>query len=196
MFLGNERARRVWWTGTKPTNGRKIPARRGLEENPRTRSRTSASASSSWSNRQGAWHKDVRLLILDEPTSSSLNETDAKKLLDLLLSLRKDKGVTSIIIPHKLNEIAYVADKITILRDGATIETLDKATDQITEERIIRGMVGRELTDRFPKRQSNPGGIALEVEHWTVYHPLYTERKVVDDVSINVRRAEVVALRA
>ena len=137
--------------------------------------------------------KHAKLLILDEPTAS-LNEDDSKALLELLLKF-KSEGMTSIIISHKLNEIAYVADKITVIRDGATIETLDKATDEITEDRIIKGMVGRELTDRFPRRQGvKIGDIAMEVENWNVYHPLYSEQKVVNDVSIHVRKGEVVGI--
>ncbi len=140
-----------------------------------------------------AFAKNVRLLILDEPTAS-LNESDSRKLLDLLLQFKKE-GITSIIISHKLNEISYVADKITIIRDGATIETLDKTKDTITEDRIIKGMVGRELTDRFAKREKHEfGEINLEVKNWNVYHPLYTERKVVNDVSLNVRKGEVVGI--
>ncbi len=194
MFLGNERAKRgvVDWDETNHM-AEKYLRMVGLEENPRTLIKDIGVGKQQLVEIAKALAKDVRLLILDEPTSS-LNESDAKKLLDLLLSLRREKNVTSIIISHKLNEIAYVADKITILRDGATIETLDNATDEISEERIIRGMVGRELTDRFPKRQSHPGDVALEIEHWTVYHPLYTERKVVDDVSITVRKGEVVGI--
>ena len=137
--------------------------------------------------------KNVRLLILDEPTSA-LNDEDSLNLLNLLKKFRQERGITSIIISHKLNEIAYVADKITILRDGATIETLDKHQDQISEPRIIKGMVGREMVDRFPRRTPNIGEKALEIENWTVYHPLFTERKVVDDVSIHVRKGEVVGL--
>ncbi len=137
--------------------------------------------------------KNVRLLILDEPTSS-LTESDSKKLLDLLLEFKKTRGITSIIISHKLNEIAYVADQITILRDGRTIETLNKNDDDFTEARIIRGMVGREMTNRFPKRQSNISDKSLEIENWTVYHPLYSERKVVDDVSLYLRKGEVVGV--
>ena len=134
-------------------------------------------------------------LILDEPTAS-LNEDDSQALLDLLLKFKKE-GMTSIIISHKLNEISYVADKITVIRDGSTIETLDKEKDDISEARIIKGMVGRELTDRFPKRENKKfGEINLETKDWTVYHPLYTERKVVDNVSINVRKGEVVGIRA
>ena len=102
--------------------------------------------------------------------------------------------MTSIIISHKLNEIAYVSDKITILRDGSTIETLDKRTQEISEDRIIRGMVGREMTNRFPRREPRIGEVSLEVKNWTVYHPLFTERKVVDDVSITLRKGEVVGI--
>ena len=113
-------------------------------------------------------------------------------LLDLLKSFKKD-GMTSIIISHKLNEISYVADKITVLRDGATIETIDNTDHNIDEARIIRGMVGRELSDRYPGREHNISDkVGMEVKHWTVHHPLYTEKKVVDDVSFNVRRGEIV----
>ncbi|MCI8745847.1 MAG: sugar ABC transporter ATP-binding protein, partial [Lachnospiraceae bacterium] len=137
--------------------------------------------------------KHAKLLILDEPTAS-LNESDSQALLDLMLEFKK-QGMTSIIISHKLNEISYVADKITVIRDGSTIETLDKAVDDISEDRIIKGMVGRDLTDRFPKRtEKQIGDINLEVKDWTVYHPLYTERKVVDNVSMNVRKGEVVGI--
>ena len=103
--------------------------------------------------------------------------------------------MTCIIISHKLNEVAYVADKITVIRDGSTIETMVKGKDEINEDRIIRGMVGREIADRFPKRPDvKIGEVNLEVKNWTVHHPLYTERKVVDDVSINVRKGEVVGI--
>jgi len=137
--------------------------------------------------------KNVKLLILDEPTAS-LNEADSRKLLVLLLQFKKE-GLTSIIISHKLNEISFVADKITVIRDGATIETLDNRNEIISEERIIRGMVGRTLTDRFPKRQSVPvGDINLEVKNWTVFHPLYGGRKVVDDVSLHIKKGEVVGI--
>ena len=88
-----------------------------------------------------------------------------------------------------------MADDITVIRDGKTIETLVKGVDDITEDRIIKGMVGRELSDRFPKREGvKIGGVSMEIKHWTVYHPKYTEKKVVDDVSLNVRRGEVVGI--
>ena len=138
--------------------------------------------------------KHAKLLILDEPTSS-LNETDSRALLDLLLRFKKENGLTSIIISHKLNEVSYVADKITVVRDGSTIETLDKKTEEISEDRIIKGMVGREITDRFPKRHDVAiGDINLEVKDWSVFHPLYPEKKVVDNVSFNVHKGEVVGI--
>ena len=101
-----------------------------------------------------------------------------------------------IIITHKLNEVAYVSDKITVVRDGSTIETLDcHGAEQISEDRIIKGMVGREMTNRFPKRENVPiGDVMLEVSNWTVQHPKYTERNVVNDVSMNVRKGEVVGI--
>ena len=137
--------------------------------------------------------KHAKLLILDEPTSS-LNESDSKALLDLMLEFKK-QGMTMIIITHKLNEVAYVADKITVIRDGSTIETMDKRTDEITEDRIIKGMVGRELTDRFPKRKNvKIGDKALEVKNWTVHHQVYSDRKVVDNVSMYVRKGEVLGI--
>ena len=83
-----------------------------------------------------------------------------------------------------------------MVRDGATIETIDNSgTEPVSEERIIKGMVGREMTNRFPKREDvTIGDIQLEVDHWTVHHPLYPERKVVDDVSMYVRKGEVVGI--
>ena len=137
--------------------------------------------------------KNAKLLILDEPTSS-LNESDSKALLDLLLKFKKD-GMTCIIISHKLNEVSYVADKITVIRDGSTIETLTKGVDDFSEDRIIKGMVGREIADRFPKRHNvKIGDVSMEVKNWTVYHPIYTERKVVDNVSIKIHKGEVVGI--
>ena len=134
-----------------------------------------------------------RCIILDEPTAS-LNEDDSKALLDLLLKFKK-QGMTSIIISHKLNEISYVADKITVIRDGSTIETLDKKKDDFSEQRIIQGMVGREMTDRFPKRPNvKIGDVSMEIKNWNVYHPLYTERKVVNNVSFKVHKGEVVGI--
>ena len=165
----------------------------GLEESSRTLIKDIGVGKQQLVEIAKALAKHAKLLILDEPTAS-LNEDDSKALLELLLKFKKE-GMTSIIISHKLNEISYVADKITVIRDGSTIETLDKKTDDISENRIIQGMVGRELTDRFPKRPHvKIGDVSMEVKNWTVHHPLYSERKVVDNASFKVHKGEVVGI--
>lgn len=194
MFLGNERGKKaaIDWN---ETYGKADELLRtvGLTDSSRTLIKDIGVGKQQLVEIAKALAKNAKLLILDEPTAS-LNESDSRALLDLMLKF-KSQGMTSIIISHKLNEISYVADKITVIRDGSTIETLDKKTDEFTEERIIKGMVGRDLTDRFPKRtKKNIGEISMEVKNWTVYHPLYTERKVVDNVSMTVRKGEVVGI--
>lgn len=194
MFLGNERGNsyRIDWNETYGM-AEKYLETVGLKESARTFVKDIGVGKQQLVEIAKALAKDAKLLILDEPTSS-LNESESRALLDLLLELKKD-GMTSIIISHKLNEVAYVADRITVIRDGSTIETLEKKTDSISEDRIIKGMVGREITDRFPKRESvRIGKVQMEVFNWTVYHPLYTERKVVNDVSIHVKKGEVVGI--
>ena len=195
MFLGNEIKNKFGFIDWNKTyyEAEQHMKQVGLNESAQTLVKDIGTGKQQLVEIAKAFSKKVRLLILDEPTSS-LNDEDAKMLLDLLMEFKK-QGMTSIIISHKLNEIAYVADKITVIRDGSTIETLDKRTDTFTEDRIIKGMVGRELTDRFPKRTNkNIGEIALEVKNWTVHHPLYSERKVVNDVSLNVRKGEVLGI--
>ena len=140
-----------------------------------------------------AMAKKVELLILDEPTAA-LNDEESKKLLDIMLELKK-QGITCIMISHKLNEISYVADSITVIRDGRTIETLDKAKDDISEDRIIKGMVGRELTNRYRVREGvKIGDNILEVSDWNVYHPDDAERQIIKDINIHVKAGEVVGL--
>ena len=139
-----------------------------------------------------ALSKDVRLLILDEPTSA-LSEKDSQKLLDLLLEL-KAQGVTSIIISHKLNEVRSIADRVTVIRDGATISTLDAKGEEITEDRIIRDMVGRDMAQRFPERVSRTGQVLMEVRNWNVWHPEHTDRQVIRDACLTVRAGEVVGI--
>jgi len=194
MFLGNERGK-SWAINWNETHGEaeKYLKQVGLKESTKTLIKDIGTGKQQLVEIAKALAKHAKLLILDEPTAS-LNENDSKALLDLLLQFKKE-GMTSIIISHKLNEISYVADKITVIRDGSTIETLDKTKDDISEARIIQGMVGRELTDRFPKRSNVAiGDVQMEVKDWTVYHPLYTERKVVDGANINVRKGEVVGI--
>lgn len=194
MYLGNEKGKRyaINWNETYGEADRYLNTV-GLMESSHTLIKDISVGKQQLVEIAKALAKNARLLILDEPTAS-LNEDDSKALLELLLKF-KSEGLTSIIISHKLNEIAYVADKITVIRDGSTIETLDRKKDAITEDRIIKGMVGRELVDRFPKRRdAKIGDKAMEVEHWNACHPLYSDRKVVNDVSFYVRKGEVVGI--
>jgi putative multiple sugar transport system ATP-binding protein len=138
-----------------------------------------------------ALSKEVDLLILDEPTSS-LNDEESSHLLDLILEFKK-QGITAIMISHKLNEVLKIADSVTIFRDGKTISTYDVKADNITEEVIIKDMVGRDLTNRFPGRKSSPGETIMEVKNWSVYHPDYHSMKVVDKASFFLRKGEILA---
>ena len=194
MFLGNERGKKaaINWDETYRL-AEKYTKQVGLTDSVRTYIKDIGVGKQQLVEIAKALAKNAKLLILDEPTSS-LNEADSQALLDLLLKLKKE-GLTSIIISHKLNEVSYVADKITVIRDGSTIETLTQGVDDFSEERIIKGMVGREIADRFPKRPGvKIGDVRMEVKNWNVYHPLYNERKVVDNVSLNVRKGEVVGI--
>lgn len=193
MFLGNENGKKfaIDWDKTY-SRADELLKTVGLQESSHTLIKDIGVGKQQMVEIAKALGKNVKLLILDEPTAS-LNENDSRHLLNLLLEFKK-QGLTSIIISHKLNEIAYVADKITILRDGSTIETLIKGEDSIEESRIVKGMVGREITDRYPKRVPHVGEVTMEVNDWTVYHPIYAERKVCDNVNFNVRKGEVVGI--
>lgn len=194
MFLGNEQGKKfsIDWTTTYG-RAEELMKKVGLHEDPHTLVKDIGVGKQQLVEIAKALAKDVKLLILDEPTAS-LNESDSQALLELMLEFKK-QGMTSIIISHKLNEISYVADKITVIRDGSTIETMDKKVDDFSENRIIRGMVGRELSNRFPARENvKIGDVCMEVKNWTVHHPLTPAKKVVDDVSFYVRRGEVVGI--
>jgi len=193
IFLGNERAKRwlINWNQTH-MQAAELMKRVGLRENPATLVKDIGVGKQQLVEIAKALAKNVKLLILDEPTAA-LNEEDSENLLNLLLELKKD-GITCILISHKLNEVLKVADSITILRDGRVVETLDKHKDDVSEDRIIKGMVGRELTNRFPERTRKIGEVIFEVRNWNVYHPLIEGRKVIKDVSIKVRKGEIVGI--
>ncbi|MER5646851.1 multiple monosaccharide ABC transporter ATP-binding protein [Streptosporangium sp. NPDC002524] len=193
IFLGNERASRglIDWNRTN-AEAAELLERVGLRENPVTLSMDIGVGKQQLVEIAKALSKRVRLLILDEPTAS-LNDEDSAHLLDLLRGLREE-GITSVIISHKLNEIQAIADSTTILRDGRTIETLDMRNDQVTEDRIISGMVGRDLENRFPPHEPRIGEEALRIEDWTVHSPSQHGRVVVSGANLTLRRGEIVGL--
>ena len=193
IFLGNECAKNgvINWNDAF-SKTKQLLERVGLDELPSTLITNMGVGKQQLVEIAKALTKKVKLLILDEPTAS-LNDSDSENLLNLLLQF-KQNGISSILISHKLSEVSKVADAITILRDGATIETLDCHKDKITEDRIIRGMVGRDLTHRFPPRDPNLGDIIFEVRDWNVYHPLHEDRKVSTNINLNVRKGEVVGI--
>ena len=193
IFIGNEKAKMqvIDWDKTRE-DALVLMKKLGLEENPNTPVGQMGVGKQQIVEIAKALAKDVKLLILDEPTAA-LNENDSENLLQLLLELKKH-GISSVLISHKLNEIAKVSDTITIIRDGKAIETLVVGDEPISEARIIRGMVGREITDRFPKRSSKIGDVVFEVKDWNVYNPDNPERKMIDNVSLKVHAGEVVGL--
>lgn len=171
---------------------RELLAKVGLEEAPDTLITNIGVGKQQLVEIAKALSKEVRLLILDEPTAS-LNEKDSEALLDLLVEFRAH-GISSILISHKLNEVSRVADRITVLRDGRTVDTMDCHAGAVEEDRIIRKMVDRDLEHRFPKREPKIGETIFAVEDWSVYHPLHAGRQMIRNVDFHVRRGEIVGI--
>ncbi|WP_407924498.1 multiple monosaccharide ABC transporter ATP-binding protein [Actinomadura physcomitrii] len=203
IFLGNERPARgllggrllgrglVDWNRTNHEAGLLLE-RVGLPENPVTPIADLGVGKQQLVEIAKALSKRVRLLILDEPTAA-LNDEDSAHLLNLMRGLRDD-GITCVIISHKLNEVLAIADTVSVLRDGRMIETLDPSGGGVTEDRIISGMVGRDLEHRFPPREPEIGGEALRIEDWTVHSPAQRDRAVVSGAALTLRRGEIVGL--
>ena len=191
LFLGNEVAQNgvINWPKAFKRTG-ELLAKVGLNEAPSTQVGKLGVGKQQLIEIAKALAKDVRLLILDEPTAA-LQENDSQKLLDLMLEL-KAQGVTQIIISHKLNEISRVADRITVIRDGSTVSTMDK--HEISEDRIIRDMVGRDMAHRYPERVPDPGEVLMEVSGWNVWHPEQAGRQVIRDAGFTVRKGEIVGI--
>ena len=193
MFLGNERKGRgglIDWNRAN-AEAAALLASVGLHENPVTPVGQLGVGKQQLVEIAKALSKDVKLLILDEPTAA-LNDIDSAHLLGLMRRLR-EQGITSIMISHKLNEITAVSDNVTVIRDGRTVETLNLHAGEVTQGRIIRGMVGRDLESFYPDRQSDPGEEVMRVEDWTVVHATQ-DRKVVDGAAFSVRAGEVVGI--
>ncbi|PTE21886.1 ABC transporter ATP-binding protein [Cereibacter changlensis JA139] len=191
IYLGNEITRRgvIDWQETwKRTEA--LLAKVGLRESPQARIDTLGVGKQQLVEIAKALSKKVKLLILDEPTAA-LQENDSATLLELLLEF-KAQGITSILISHKLNEISRVADRLTVLRDGATVSGMERG--EITENRIIRDMVGRDMAHRYPAREPRIGEVLMQVKDWSVWHPLHSDRQVIRDCSLTVRRGEVVGI--
>jgi putative multiple sugar transport system ATP-binding protein len=193
IYLGNEVARRgvIDWPATYAQT-RVLLDKVGLAEPPTTLVTNIGVGKQQLVEIAKALSKKVRLLILDEPTAS-LQENDSEKLLNLLLEF-KAQGITSILISHKLNEISKVADTITVLRDGAAVSTLDARDGGVSEARIIRDMVGRDMAQRYPPRAPAIGAPLFEVRDWSATHPLHDDRRVVNRVNLAVREGEVVGI--
>ena len=193
IFLGNETARLGvidWMEAHGRTQA--LLQKVGLSESPETLVGQLGVGKQQLVEIAKALSRHVRLLILDEPTAS-LNENDSQALLDLLLEL-KSQGITCILISHKLNEISRVADSITVLRDGSTVETMDCRSAPVSEDRVIQAMVGREMADRYPQRTPDIGPVAFEVRGWHAYHPQRPEAPFLKGIDLEVRRGEIVGI--
>ncbi|NYZ13731.1 sugar ABC transporter ATP-binding protein [Azospirillum sp. RWY-5-1] len=197
IFIANPPARRgVIDRGEVHRRTKSLLAKVGLDEAPDTLVTDLGVGKQQLVEIAKALAKDVRLLILDEPTAS-LNEKDSAALLDLLAEFRA-QGIASILITHKLNEVSRIADRITVLRDGRTVDRLDCRAGPVEEDRIITSMVNRDMEHRYPKRNPTAGATMgdtiLEVSGWSVHHPEHADRPVIRNVDFRVRRGEIVGI--
>jgi putative multiple sugar transport system ATP-binding protein len=194
IFLGSEIANKAgvidWNAAFRRT--KELLKKVGLNESPQTLIDSIGVGKQQLVEIAKALSKNVKLLILDEPTAS-LNESDSEALLALLREFRT-QGISSILISHKLNEILEVADTITILRDGSTVDRLDCHAEKIDEARIIKSMVGRDLTDRYPDRNATIGDTIFEVKNWNAYHAIHADRHLIKDIDLHVKKGEVVGI--
>lgn len=193
IFLGNELAEKgiVDWPKTFQRTA-ELLAKVGLDAQPSTLIETLGVGKQQLVEIAKALSKSVKLLILDEPTAA-LQENDSQKLLDLLLEF-KAQGISSILISHKLNEVSRVADSITVIRDGTSVSTLDCCNQDISEEDIIRDMVGRDMAHRYPHRTPKIGAPLLDVSDWNVWHPESIDRQMIKNINLRVSEGEIVGI--
>jgi putative multiple sugar transport system ATP-binding protein len=191
IFLGNEQSKFgvIDWNLAR-RRAAELLRKVGLREDPDTLITNIGTGKQQLVEIAKALSKEVKLLILDEPTAS-LSEKDSQALLDLLTEFKR-QGMTAILISHKLNEVRKVADRVTVIRDGQTIATMDR--DDATEDKIITSMVGRTMDDRYPTRTPDIGEVIFEVKNWSVYHPLHPDRQMIKGIDLSVRKGEVVGI--
>lgn len=193
IFLGHEISRNgvVDWNETIRRASEMLQKVR-LSVNPDTKIRDLGVGKQQLVEIAKALSREVKILILDEPTAA-LNEDDSENLLNLLRELRAH-GVTCILISHKLKEVIAVADTVTVLRDGRTVCTLDVHKGEVNEQVLIRNMVGREITNIYPPRKHEISDeVVMEVRNWSAYDPRLG-RYLLRDVNFKVRRGEIVGL--
>jgi putative multiple sugar transport system ATP-binding protein len=195
IFLGNEQGGKgvVDWDKTR-AKAKELMERVGLPDDPDTRIMDIGVGKQQLVEIAKALAKNVKLLILDEPTAA-LNDADSAHLLGLVRDLRDQHGVTSIIITHKLNEVAVIADNVTIIRDGSTVGHMHvDAEHPLNRDELIAKMVGRPLTNLYPEHESHAGEEIFRIKDWTVHHPQDTSRLVVDNANMYARAGEIVGL--
>lgn len=191
IFLGHEIANGItvdWNETIKQTAG--MLARVKLNVNPSTKIKDLGVGKQQLIEIAKALSRDVKILILDEPTAA-LNEDDSENLLNLLREQRQH-GVTCILISHKLREVISIADSVTVLRDGKTVCTLDAHQQEVSEPVLIKHMVGREIDNIYPPRVHQPSDeVVFEVRHWNAYNPALG-RQILHDVNFYIKKGEVV----
>jgi putative multiple sugar transport system ATP-binding protein len=192
IFLGNEISTNGFIVNWNETIKRAKEALENvkLDVNPATKVRDLGVGKQQLIEIAKALSRDVKLLILDEPTSA-LNENDCANLFALIRGL-KAHGVTCILISHKLKEVIAIADKVTVLRDGQTVCTLDAKKGEVSENVLIKHMVGREINNIYPPREhKSAGAVVLEVKNWNAYDPALG-RDILRDINFSVRKGEIV----
>ncbi|MBB5887293.1 sugar ABC transporter ATP-binding protein [Lactovum miscens] len=195
IFIGNEKQKNgiIDWNRTR-SDAIKILGRVGLMESPETKIMDIGVGKQQLVEIAKALSKNVKLLVLDEPTAA-LNDEDSAHLLNILRDLRDNQGVTSVIISHKLNEIKAITDNVTIIRDGSTVGWMKNTKEEpLNQDKLISAMVGRELTNLYPEHDPKIGEEIMRIEDWTVHHPLDQQRVVVDQMNLNVHSGEIVGI--
>ncbi len=191
IFLGHELGNGfiIDWNETTKRAGEMLRKVR-LSINPSTKVKDLGMGKKQLVEIAKALSKEVKLLILDEPTSA-LNEDDCENLFSLLRDL-KHQGVTSVLISHKLKEVIKIADTVTVLRDGKTIATLDAKKGEVSENILIKHMVGREIDNIYPKRTHHRSeDVVFEVQKWSAYAPALG-RNILHNINFKVKKGEIV----